>query len=99
MRAFHDKNTAKKVSHIYQSGKEELANVMHQAKDSSEDLGRKFKKKAATWYKKGKHQVDALEETVSDYSGELFQVIRKKPFTSLLIAGTIGYLIAKLLNK
>ncbi|RUR09070.1 DUF883 C-terminal domain-containing protein [Legionella sp. km772] len=44
-------------------------------------------------------KVNQIEGTIQQQAEELLEMVREKPLTSILIAGGIGFILAKILNK
>ena len=43
--------------------------------------------------------MSAAEDSVKKYSDDLLKKVQENPLTSVLIAGGIGFLLSKILNK
>lgn len=93
------KDAINKTSDFYEEGKEKIASVYNAAKEKTEELIDEVKDTASNVYKESKNKVNDIEDVVSDYTEELVKIIKDKPITSILIAGGLVYLVAKLLKK
>lgn len=67
--------------------------------DAATDLLNESKKYANELYEEGMHRVNEAEEHVKKYSDELLKKVQDNPFSAILIAGGIGYLLAKMMKK
>ena len=67
--------------------------------DAANDLLNESKKLANELYEDGCGKLSDAEQHLKDYSEHFTRKIHEKPFTSLLIAGGIGYLISRLFKK
>lgn len=56
------------------------------------------KKLAHELYQEGANRVNEVEEQFKEYSDQLLHKVRKNPFTSVLIAGGVGFLLSKILK-
>ena len=67
--------------------------------DAASELLSEGKKYAHELYEEGMHKVSAAEDSVKKYSDDLLKKVQENPLTSVLIAGGIGFLLSKILNK
>ena len=67
--------------------------------EAASDLLNESKKLANELYEHSINKVGAAEESVKEYSDEVLKKIQHNPLTSVLIAGGIGFLLAKMLKK
>ncbi len=67
---------------------EAAANLLHEGKKFANEL-----------YEEGLHKVNEAEDRVKKQSDQLLQKVQENPLTSILIAGGIGFLMAKLMRK
>jgi ElaB/YqjD/DUF883 family membrane-anchored ribosome-binding protein len=67
--------------------------------DAASELLNEGKKYAHELYEEGLHKMGQAEDSVKNYSDELLKKVQEKPLTSVLIAGGIGFLLAKILKK
>jgi hypothetical protein len=56
------------------------------------------KKLAGDIYKEGLNRVCEVEENMKVYSDQIAYKVKRSPLTSVLVAGGIGYLLAKILK-
>lgn len=67
---------------------EAAANLLHEGKKFANEL-----------YEEGLHKVNEAEDRVKKQSDQLLQKVQENPLTSILIAGGVGFLLAKLMRK
>lgn len=67
------------------------------AKGKAEDVLKDAKELANETVKVGKEELNNLKSEVNDFSNCLAQEIRNRPLRSVLIAGAVGFLLAKCL--
>lgn len=67
---------------------EAAANLLHESKKFANEL-----------YEEGLNKVNEAEDKVKKQSDQLLQKVQENPLTSVLIAGGIGFLLAKLMRK
>lgn len=67
--------------------------------DAANELLNEGKKLASELYEEGINKFHEAEEQLKNYSDVLMKKVQEKPLTSILIAGGIGYLLAKALKK
>lgn len=70
----------------------------HVSKAASELL-HEGKKMAHELYQDGKNKVCHVHESLKEYSDDLAHKVHKKPITSLLIAGGIGFILSAILRR
>lgn len=93
------KNEVKnKAEELYKKGKEEAVDMYSEAKDKAESAKEHVKETISDLYQGSKEKLTSLETCLEDYSDELIHKVRKKPITSLLIAGGVGFILSKLLH-
>lgn len=86
-------------NNLLEEGKDKLNNAYEEGKDMAEDLYNQTKEKASDLYDEGMKKMYDAQDNLKEYSDELVKNVREKPFTSLLIAGGIGFIISALLRK
>lgn len=89
----------KKVNEVYQEDKKKVVENYEDLKKKGEEVAHDIRETASHLYEEGKHQVENLKNYIDDYSDELIKMIKNKPLTSVLVAGGVGYLLAKLLKQ
>ncbi|CEG56976.1 hypothetical protein [Legionella fallonii] len=67
---------------------EAAANLLHESKQYAHEL-----------YEEGLNKVNEAENNVKKHSDQLLKKVEENPLTSVLIAGGIGFLLAKLMKK
>ncbi|AUH74280.1 hypothetical protein [Legionella sainthelensi] len=90
-----DKLTDKK-SGLYQEANDTISSGLKTSKEASENLKEQVKETASNVYQEGKDKFNEIENVVCDYTEKFIQSIKDKPITSILIAGGIGYFLAKI---
>lgn len=78
---------------------EKLKNSVDKGIDKADALYKQVKDKAQEYYEEGKHSVCEAQECVKEYTDELIHHVKEKPLSSLLIAGSIGFILSSLLRK
>lgn len=63
------------------------------------ELLKEGKKLAHELYEEGLDKVSDVQQDAQEYSDELLQKVKENPFSSILIAGGIGFLLSMLLKK
>ena len=84
-----------KAQEIYKA----KASAAYNDREKTESMTTNVKDAAADLYDAGKRKISDLRERVSDHSDEVVHKVKEKPFTSLLIAGGICFIISLLLKK
>ena len=67
--------------------------------NAANDLLSESKKLASELYEGSLNKLNEAEQQLKGYSDTVANKIKERPFTSLLIAGGIGFILAKLLRK
>jgi ElaB/YqjD/DUF883 family membrane-anchored ribosome-binding protein len=67
--------------------------------DAANELLSESKKLANELYEEGLNKLTEAEQQLKDYSEHLINKVQEKPLSTLLIAGGIGFLLAKLIKK
>lgn len=80
------------MDHVNKTQKAHVAeaatNLLHESKKFANEL-----------YEDGLNKVNEVEDKVKIQSDQLLQKVQQNPLTSVLIAGGIGFLLAKLMRK
>ena len=79
--------------------KKHRSNETSHVADAASDLLNEGKKLANDLYEQGLNKVGEAEDNVKEYSDELLNKVQQNPLSAVLIAGGIGFLLAKLLKK
>lgn len=87
------------VNELYEKGKEAASDAYNSTKEKAESLTDQVKDTVSDLYDKSKKKINILEDYLDDYSNELVKKVKDKPLTSLLIAGSIGFILSKLWRK
>lgn len=66
--------------------------------EAASDLVNESKKYANELYEQGIHKVTETEESIKEYSDQLLNKVQQNPLTAVLIAGGIGYVLAKIMK-
>jgi ElaB/YqjD/DUF883 family membrane-anchored ribosome-binding protein len=78
-----------KVSNeVYEEGKSKAESLVHQFAQVASDL-----------YKDGKKKATEIENNVAGHSEDVIRLVKENKLGSLLIAGSIGFLLSILLKK
>lgn len=77
----------------------EFNNIKNTANDLYEEGKNKAESKANELYEEGKKKVNQIEDNICDYSNEVVKLVKEQPLSSLLIAGSIGFLLSRMLKK
>ena len=76
---------------------------LHSAKEHIEETASQIleegKKRASELYEEGIKKVTQVETNIEESADNLVQKIKANPLASVLIAGGIGYLLAKIMKK
>ena len=80
--------TVDQAQNLYEQGVEKAGAAYEQVKESVSDLLDESKKK-----------ISEVQGSLHEYSDELTAFVRTKPLTSILIAGGVGFIIAKLFKS
>jgi ElaB/YqjD/DUF883 family membrane-anchored ribosome-binding protein len=67
--------------------------------EAASELLNESKKFANELYESGLHQVNEVQDNVKEYSDELVKKVKENPLSALLIAGSVGFLLASILKK
>ncbi len=67
--------------------------------DAANELLHESKKLVNEICEDGRVKINEAEQQLKEYSERFTKKIQEKPFTSLLIAGGIGFLLTKLIKK
>lgn len=67
--------------------------------DAACDLVNESKKWANEVYEDGMNRVNQAEQEFKVYSDELLFKVQKNPLAAILIAGGVGFILAKLMSK
>ena len=70
-----------------------------QISHAANDLLNESKKLATELYEEGLNKLNGAEQQLKNYSDTFTNKIKERPFTSILIAGGIGFIVSKLLRK
>lgn len=90
------KDLKRKASELYDTAKEQAANVYSETKPKVDDLAEQIGTTASDLYKSGKQCLGQAEGYVEESMDCMAQSIRKQPLTSVLVATGVGYLLGKL---
>jgi len=71
----------------------------HRVAEKANELLKESKKMADEYYEDGVQKAHEVQESLKEYSDELVEKVKRKPLTSILIAGGIGFLLSSLLRK
>lgn len=88
-----------KTNELYGAAKEKATETYNEARDKVDSLADQVKDTVSDLYEGGKAKLSGMEECIEGCTNEMIQKVKQKPLTSLLIAGGIGFIISKLLNK
>lgn len=67
--------------------------------NAAAELLKESKKLANELYEDGMSKVSDVEDNMKQYSDQLLKKVQENPLASVLVAGGIGFLLSKLLNK
>lgn len=94
-----EKNELKdKAKDKYEQVKKDATDALHDGKQTAESMTDAAKDSAAHYYDEGKKWLGALEQSMSSATDELVDVIRKRPLTSALVAGVVGWTLSMLMR-
>jgi hypothetical protein len=66
---------------------------------AADKLLKEGKQKAYELYEDGLDKAGEIEERIKKHADRLVEKIQEKPLTCMLIAGGVGYLLAKIMKK
>lgn len=89
----------KATTRINAETKAHAQRAAHNGRKAAESLYDDTSHKVANLYKEGKKAVSDAQDSVLEYGDELAITVQKHPFSSLLIAGGIGFIISALFKK
>lgn len=92
------KEIKNKASSSYDAVRENISNTYQETKEKADSLVDEISDTASELYKSGKDTLNQAEDYLADSVTLMSKVIRKRPFTSVLIATGIGYLFAKFIK-
>ena len=93
-------------NNMSEEAKNKVRETNHQIKDKTESLAHqlsegatKLTEGAANLYQEGVKKIHDFDDSFCEHTEELIKKVQKKPLTSILIAGAVGYLLSHLLKK
>ncbi len=67
--------------------------------EKANELLEEGKNLAGEYYDEGVEKARHAQESIKEYSDDIVVKIRQKPFTSMLIAGGVGFLLSAILRR
>lgn len=96
----------KKASHIDQEEHSKTASFSsehkkktRQAQEDIDEQYQRLRESASELFEEGKKKISETQDILKEYPEHLIKNIQKNPITSVLIAGGIGFILAKLFRK
>ncbi|MBN9229461.1 MAG: hypothetical protein BGO90_03145 [Legionella sp. 40-6] len=87
-----------KAKDKYEQVKKDATDALHNGEQTVGSMKDAAKNTAAEYYDEGKKWLGALEQSMSSATDELVDVIKKRPLTSALVAGVVGWTLSMLMR-
>ncbi len=88
-----------KANDIYQDGKEHAKEFYNDNRDKVETMVDSVKDVAEKFYDEGIKHYHTAEKAIDDSADNLIKIIKSNPLASVMVAGTVGWLLSALTKK
>jgi ElaB/YqjD/DUF883 family membrane-anchored ribosome-binding protein len=89
------KDVKNKASTLYDTAKEKISESYYDTIAKTDDVLDQISDTASDLYQSGQVKLNQAEDYIEECVSRVAHSVKKKPLTSLLIAGGIGYLLGK----